>query len=73
MSCLSRYDALLSIRINPLGAWILGQADEYVPAAPTQTEVLRVLPNYDIVAAAGLPGADKLILELFAETVSDHV
>ena len=72
-TCLSRYDGLLYLRVNPLGAWLLGVADEYRPAAPTRVEVLRVLANRDVVAARDLPAADRLVLERFADLVSEVV
>lgn len=50
LSCFSRYDGLLSVRINPLGAWLLGQVEAYRPAAPRKTTALRVLANRDVVA-----------------------
>lgn len=72
-TCLSRYDGLLFIRVNPLGAWLLGVANEYRPAAPTRSEVLRVLANLDVVAARGLPASERLVLERFAAPTSDGV
>lgn len=72
-SCLSRYDGLLHLRVNPLGAWLLGVADEYRPAAPTRSEVLRVLANLDVVAARDLPASDRLVLERFADPASEGV
>jgi hypothetical protein len=72
-SCLSRYDGLLYLRVNPLGAWLLGQTDEYRPAAPARAEVLRVLASLDIVASGDLPAADRLVLERFADQRSDGV
>jgi hypothetical protein len=72
-SCLSRYDGLLYVRINPLGAYLLGTADEYRPAAPTRSEVLRVLSNRDVVAARDLPASDRLVLERFADPTSEGV
>jgi len=72
-SCLSRYDGLLHLRVNPLGAWLLGVAGEYRPAAPTRMEVLRVLANRDVVAARDLPGSDRLVLERFADPASEGV
>ena len=72
-SCLSRYDGLLYVRINPLGAYLLGMADEYRPATPTRIEVLRVLANRDVVAARDLPAIDRLVLEKFAEPTSESV
>ena len=71
--CLSRYDGLLYLRVNPLGAWVLGTADEYRPAAPARTEVLRVLANRDVVAAGPLPAADRLTLGRFADPASEGV
>ncbi|WP_439630193.1 hypothetical protein [Gemmata sp.] len=72
-SCLSRYDGLLYLRVNPLGAWLLGSADAYRPAAPTRSDVLRVLANLDVVAARDLPAADRLVLERFADPASEGV
>jgi hypothetical protein len=72
MSCLSRYDGLLYVRINPLGAWCLGLAERYeMPAAPI-VEVLRVLPNLEVVVTK-LPvtAADRLLLDRFAEQQSE--
>jgi hypothetical protein len=71
--CLSRYDGLLYLRVNPLGAWVLGTADGYRPATPARTEVLRVLANRDVVAAGPLPPADRLTLDRFAEPASEGV
>lgn len=72
-ACLSRYDGLLYVRINPLGAYLLGMSDEYRPAAPTRSEVLRVLANLDVVAARDLPASDRLVLERFADSASEGV
>ncbi len=72
-TCLSRYDGLLFLRLNPLGAWLLGQTDEYRPAAPKRVDVLRVLANLDVVAARDLPASDRLVLERFADIASEGV
>ncbi|MEV6296152.1 hypothetical protein AB0M41_38300 [Streptomyces sp. NPDC051896] len=54
---LSRYDGLLAIRLNSLGAYAPGRTDAYrpgpEPAAGARSPV-RVLPNFDIVALDGL-------------------
>lgn len=73
LSCLSRYDGLLYFRINPLGAWILGLAPEYVPEQVAEEKLLKVLPNRDIVADHTLPAGDALFLDRFAERQSAHV
>lgn len=73
MDCLSRYDGLMYIRINALGAWCLGQTPKYVPSVPSGPQMLRVLPNMDVVAMAPLPPGDALFLERFSEKTSDAV
>jgi hypothetical protein len=49
---LSRYDGLLAMRLTNLGAYVLGQASEYVApslAAAASAPVIKILPNLDIV------------------------
>lgn len=70
---LSRYDGLLSVRINALGAWCLGLAEGYRPTAPQVTDNLRVLANLDVVATQPPPVADRLTLERFADETSPMV
>ncbi|MCC8998663.1 MAG: helicase-associated domain-containing protein, partial [Candidatus Contendobacter sp.] len=72
----SRYDGLLYLRVNPLGAYALGLADRYQPTAPeiAATPLLRVLPNLEIAAiGARLEPADAMLLDSYAEKVSDAV
>jgi hypothetical protein len=74
MSALSRYDGLMFVRINPLGAWCLGLASEYVPEVIQVERIVKVLPNRDVVAAdKPLVPADVLVLERFAERTSEAV
>ncbi len=74
LSCLSRYDGLVSVRINPLGAWCLGRAERYEEPALAVAEVVRVLPNLDVVVREPPPApADRLLLERFADQESDAV
>jgi len=73
LSCLSRYDGLLYLRVNPLGAWLLGLVENCQVAAPGRGETLRVLANHDIVADRELPSADSLVLDRFTEQSSDRV
>ena len=70
----SRYDGLLYLRLNSLGAYCLGLAETYTLAPQEHRPTLRVLPNRDVVitdlqAAAG----DMLILSLYAEKSSERV
>ena len=46
LSCLSRYDGLLALRLTPLGAWVLGQADSYTPAPPAYS--LHIVSDQEI-------------------------
>lgn len=70
---LSRYDGLAYFRLTPLGAYLLGLSDRYQPAAPTPKQILRVLPNLEVVAVGELSRADRLLLNSFLESVSDVV
>jgi hypothetical protein len=72
-ACLSRYDGLSYFRLTPLGAYLLGLSDRYVPAALPQKQVLRVLPNREVVALQALSRADRLTLDSFLQPVSDSV
>lgn len=73
-SCLSRYDGLLWVRLNALGAWCLGLAETYEPPARPAADVVQVLPNLDVVARhPPLEAADRLLLERFAEPQSEAV
>lgn len=71
--CLSRYDGLVYFRLTPLGAYFLELSDRYTPAAIPQTQVLRVLPNLEVVAVQQLTRADRLLLDAFLQPVSDAV
>ncbi len=74
LSCLSRYDGLQCVRINPLGAWCLGLAERYETPAVPVVDVLQVLPNLDIVVKRPpLPASDRLVLDRFAEKQSEGV
>lgn len=69
---LSRYDGLMYIRLNSLGAFAMEMTDGY-ETAPTETrEVLTVLTNHDVVVtdAQALSPADKLFLEKTAQKKS---
>jgi len=67
----SRYDGLVSIRINPLGAYCLGMRETY--ASLEAERHLRVLANREIVATGEIPTADRLALDQYFVRVSDLV
>ncbi|MDJ1184154.1 hypothetical protein [Roseofilum casamattae] len=71
---LSRYDGLMYFRLTPLGAYCLNLEAHYTPAPLELRPVLQVLPNQEIVAVSGsLSAADALVLDLYAQKVSDVV
>ena len=74
LSCLSRYDGLEYVRVNALGAWCLGLAEEYRPEPVATEPRFRVLPNLDVVASERPPDpADVLLLDRVGERTSDSV
>lgn len=69
-----RYDGLLFVRLNPLGAHALGFADHYALTEEESPGLFRVLPNHDLVLdGSGLNPADGAMLELLAAQRSDQV
>lgn len=73
LSFCSRYDGLLYMKLNALGAYCLGVTDTYeVPAAPVQ-QSLRVLPNREVALLATLAPADRHVLAMFATEQSEYV
>ena len=68
----SRYDGLMYLRINALGAYCLDMATTYTPAAVEVKSVLRVLPNLRIsVLGDSIEDADRLALDAYAISISD--
>ncbi|MDN5764959.1 MAG: helicase-associated domain-containing protein [Humibacillus sp.] len=71
---LSRYDGLRALRLNGLGAYVLGLTDTYLP--PTELEpvrALKVLPSLDVVATGEIDTADQLTLDAYARWTADRV
>jgi len=66
---LSGYDGLLALRLNPLGAYVLGLTGDYQPPQDTTVpeRTLKVLPTLDVVAIGELTAADRLFLDAHAE------
>ncbi len=72
LSCLSRYDGLLALRLTRLGSWILGQTSEYVPAKPTGS--LEVSPELEIRLRNPRENTQaKALLERFSLQTEDGV
>ena len=74
---LSRYDGLTATRLNALGAYAVDRTGDYapasIPAPAVPTGKVTVLANFDIVALDGLPSAEALLLDGFADRKSDRV
>src|SRR6266496_3549191 len=72
---LSRYDGLRAVRLNTLGAYVLGLTDRYeLPVGgPPGQQTLMVLPNLDIVVTGEMPPADRLMLDAYAARTADRV
>jgi Helicase conserved C-terminal domain len=72
---LSRYDGLEALRLNALGAYAVGLADRYQPARPIADtgKALKVLPNLDVVVTGDMMPADRLLLDAYAQRISDRV
>ena len=72
---LSRYDGLLFIRLNSLGAFAMEMTDTYDAVPQKNRAVFTVLPNHDVVVtdAQSLSPADKLFLEKSCKKKSSAV
>lgn len=71
---LSRYDGLRAVRVNDLGAYVLGARRSYTPPAPEAPDrTLKVLPNLDVVAVGRPAPAELLMLESYSRRTGDHV
>ncbi len=71
LSYLSRYDGLGAIRLTSLGAWVLGQTEEYERATEV-TETIKVLPNRDVVTPRDVHLTTRVMLDLYASSTGDH-
>jgi hypothetical protein len=74
LDALSRYDGLLAIRLNPLGAYAVGSSARYEASSrPAPERSMEVLANFDVVATGNLPTADRLVLDAYATRTADRV
>ena len=73
MSWLSRYDGLQYFRLNPLGAYCVGLAEQYEPSTPPSHASLTVFPDRRLCANTPLSPDEKLALETWANVESDGV
>ena len=71
LAYLSRYDGLTAVRVNDLGAYVLGITDQ-PPAAPAPTAAVRVLSTHEVVAVGDLSPGDAMTLSAFAERTAER-
>ncbi len=71
LAYLSRYDGLTAVRLNDLGAYVLGITDR-PPVAPAPTAALKVLPNHEVVAVGDLSPGEAMTLSAFAERTAER-
>ncbi|MGH9939477.1 MAG: hypothetical protein ACREAM_24825, partial [Blastocatellia bacterium] len=70
---LSRYDGLVSFRLNPLGAYCLELTGKYTPSRIEAKSSITALPSLQINVSGELSPDESLLLETYAEKESDKV
>ncbi len=73
LSWISQYDGLEYFRLNPLGAYCLGIAEDYEPSLPSDLTPLTVFPDLRVCSEHPLSTDERLTLETFANTESEGV
>lgn len=71
LAYLSRYDGLAAVRVNDLGAYVLGITDR-VPVAPAPAAALKVLSTREVVAVGDLGPGEAMTLSAFAERTAER-
>jgi hypothetical protein len=69
----SRYDGLIYFRLTPLGAYCLGVTTDYAPAPLEVRPALRVMPNLEVAAIEPLSPSETLLLDIYADRVSESL
>ncbi len=72
-TALSLHDGLLYFRINKWGAFLLGQADEYVPTLPPQRDLFAIDETLQVRVLTDLLPNEQLQLNVVAEPVGANV
>ncbi len=73
LSYLSRYDGLRYFRINPLGEFCLGLADDYAAPTPESHASLRLFADLRLQhLGEPLTAAEELLLATYANREDDH-
>lgn len=69
----SRYDGLIYLRLNALGAYCLELTEAYDAPLQEVRQALEILPDLQVVATAALSPADRMLLDTFATAVREDV
>ncbi len=69
---ISQYDSLLYFRINPWGAFLLGQAGEYISREPEENNLFRIDDDRRVHLLGDCPPAERLQLEALAEQIDEQ-
>jgi hypothetical protein len=69
---ISQYDSLLYFRINSWGAFLLGQAGDYMPGEPEEKNLFRIDDDQRVHLLADCPPAERLQLEVLAEQLDEQ-
>jgi hypothetical protein len=70
---LSRYDGLMYLRLNALGAYCLDLSNQYTPTPIEIRPILKVMSNLEVAITEELIMSDRLVLELYLDSISDRV
>ena len=68
---LSQYDGLWYFRLNALGTYCLGLADQYEPSAAPNQCAVTVFPDRRLRTVGELSFDEKLLLDLYAKAESE--
>ena len=68
----TEYLSLEYFKLTPMGAYVIGATDKYLPVAEEKASGFVVQPNYDIVVSEGkLRQVHNLFFDRFADKVAD--
>lgn len=69
-----RYDGLLYVKLNTLGAYCLGNINQYAPPEQNSVKNLAMLDNFYIVYSGCVdpPSYDNMMLDRFAKRKNDY-
>ncbi|OIN11121.1 hypothetical protein [Oceanisphaera psychrotolerans] len=72
LECLSRYDGLLYVRLNALGAYCLGLTRDYEDPSASQRTPLTMKKGYRLHFSEPPSDAELLLIEGYADAAGEH-